>query len=181
MGSFDEVMCSLQARWARLQPRERLVLLSGLGVLILIVAYLLLWEPATRGIRQLQAELPALRTQNAAMQAMAQEAVRLRGNAPSAGLLPSDQLPAVRQSLEQAGLKAMVESVREGRVRVRIDDADYSAWAAWLANAESQLGARTASASITALSAGNVTAASGHVRVELQLDFSRPVPGSNKS
>ncbi len=181
MSGLNAVIHSMQARWASRQPRERLLLMTGMGALILIIAYLSLWEPAARGIRQLGVELPMLRTQYAAMQAMAQEVARLRGRPSSAKLPQSEQVTAVRQSLERVGLKASVESAGDGRVRIRIEDTDYAAWAAWLASVENDLGARTAKASLSALSAGNAAAASGHVRVELVLDFSKPVSGASKS
>lgn len=176
MNRSDGAMVNLKKIWLGRQPRERLMLSAGMALLVLVIAYLVLWQPAARGIRQLQTELPMLRTQNATMQLMAQEVSRLRGGSnASASLPPAERLNAVRQSLERAGLKsAAVELAGENRVRIRIDDVDYGSWANWLANAEGELGTRAASAIITTL---NTTAGTGHVRVELLLDFAKSGAG----
>ena len=96
---------ALVAWWQQLALRERGLVMLGVAVLLLVVGYLLLWEPAALGIRKLEADLPQLRVQAASMRAMADEAQRLRaagGNATP--IAPDDRVAAVRRSLQRAGL-----------------------------------------------------------------------------
>ena len=96
---------ALVAWWQQLALRERGLVMLGVSVLLLVVGYLLLWEPAALGIRKLEADLPQLRVQAASMRAMADEAQRLRaagGNATP--IAPDDRVAAVRRSLQRAGL-----------------------------------------------------------------------------
>ena len=91
--------------WQQLAQRERGLVMSGVAVLVLVVGYLLLWEPAAMGIRKLEADLPQLRAQSASLRAMAGEAQRLRaagGN--TTPIAPDDRVAAVRRSLARAGL-----------------------------------------------------------------------------
>jgi general secretion pathway protein M len=166
-----------QTWWVRRAPREQLILLCAAAVLACLLVWLLLWQPAANGIRQLDVELRELRTQSAALQAMADEARSLRATARAAVPLPAGQrLGAVQQGLERAGITAQTASEGTTRVRVSMADVDYAAWATWLASAETELGARTARAELMALNpASSPNFVAGHVRVEVLLDFA---PGS---
>jgi type II secretory pathway component PulM len=85
------------------------MLASGGLLVLLVVVYLLLWEPPAVGIRKLSDDLPRLRAENASMLAMAGEAARLRGAAGNATpIAPTDRVAAVRRSLERAGLWSAV-------------------------------------------------------------------------
>jgi type II secretory pathway component PulM len=91
--------------WQGLAERERTLVVGGGIVVLLVLVYVLLWEPAALGIRKLTADLPQLREQNAALHAMADEAVRLRAAAGSAPPITIAERPAaVRRTLERAGL-----------------------------------------------------------------------------
>lgn len=96
---------ALVAWWQGLALRERGLVMSGVAVLVLVVGYMLLWEPAVVGIRKLEADLPQLRAQAVSLRAMADEAQRLRaagGN--TTPIAPDDRVAGVRRSLERAGL-----------------------------------------------------------------------------
>jgi type II secretory pathway component PulM len=95
----------LVAWWQGLAERERRVLGGGALVLVAVLVWLLLWEPAAQGIRKLQADLPQLVAQDASMRALAAEAATLRAaNGNVAAIAPADRLAAVRRSLQRAGL-----------------------------------------------------------------------------
>jgi general secretion pathway protein M len=162
--------------WASRTPREQSILVLAAIMIAAALVYWLVWQPSARGIRQLQAELPELRKQHAELQAMAIEAQGLRAQAGQTAAVPAaERLAAVKRSLQRAGLAAEVAAQGETRVRVRVADVDYAVWAAWLAAAEGELGARTARASVAALEKPD---ASGRVRVELELDFSPSAAGT---
>ncbi len=91
--------------WQGLADRERGLVGFGTLLVVLVVAYLLLWEPPATGVRKLEGEVPRLRAENASLRAMADEAARLRGAAGTAApAAPTDRVAAVRRSLERAGL-----------------------------------------------------------------------------
>ena len=96
---------SLARWWDGLAPRERRLVTGGLVVVLAVLVWLLLWEPPAQGIRKLQADLPQLRSQDAAMRAMAAEATTLRSaSGATAAIAPAERVAAVRRSLERAGL-----------------------------------------------------------------------------
>lgn len=163
--------------WASRTPREQSILVLAALSIAAALVYWLVWQPSAHGIGQLQAELPELRKQHAELQAMAFEAQGLRAQASQTVAVPAaERLAAVKRSLQRAGLAAAeVAAQGETRVRVRVADVDYAVWAAWLAAAEGELGARTARASVGALEKPD---ASGRVRVELELDFSPSAAGT---
>jgi len=178
-GSFGRSFAPLKNWWTSRMPREQSIVLLGAALVAAALVYGLVWQPSARGIRQLQAELPELRRQNAELQAMAFEAKGLRAQASqSVAVPPAERLAAVKHSLERAGLAAEASAEGDTRVRVRVADVDYAVWAAWLAGAEGELGARTARASVAAL---DKPEASGRVRVELELEFSSSAASANTS
>lgn len=98
-------MAALVAWWQRLAERERRLVVGGTAIVVAVLVYMMLWEPAADGIRRLQADLPQLRAQEASLRNMAGEAATLRaagGAAPA--VAPSDRVAAVRRSLQRAGL-----------------------------------------------------------------------------
>lgn len=91
--------------WQRLAERERRLVVFGTAIVVAVLAYMTLWEPAANGIRRLNADLPQLHAQEASLRSMATEASTLRaagGAATAVG--PSDRVAAVRRSLQRAGL-----------------------------------------------------------------------------
>lgn len=91
--------------WQRLAERERRLVVFGTSIVVAVVVYLTLWEPAADGIRKLRADLPQLRTQEASLRSMATEASTLRAAGGAASTVaPSDRVAAVRRSLQRAGL-----------------------------------------------------------------------------
>jgi len=110
--------------WQGLAARERAVLAFGAVVVAAVAVYLLLWEPPAQGIRKLRADLPALRAQDAAMRAMADEAGRLRAaGGTAATIAPSDRIAAVRRSLQRAGLWREGASASPAATAARAGDA----------------------------------------------------------
>lgn len=96
---------ALIAWWQQLATRERGFMLVGVAVLVLVAAYMLLWEPAALGIRKLEADVPQLRAQSASLRAMGDEVQRMRAAGGSTTpIAPDDRAAAVRRSLERAGL-----------------------------------------------------------------------------
>ncbi len=99
--------------WQGLEDRERRLVALGLAIVAAVVVYLAPWEPAALGIRKLTADLPALREQDAAIHAMADEATRLRAAVgATTPIATGARAAAVRRSLERAGLAGGSSSAR---------------------------------------------------------------------
>ena len=93
------------AMWRGLAPREKRMIAFGVAVLLAVLVYAFLWEPAAVGIKKLRADLPTMRAQNASMRTMGEEAQRLRAAGGNATVIaPAERVAAVRRSLERAGL-----------------------------------------------------------------------------
>lgn len=113
---------ALTAWWQGLATRERRILGFGGLVLVLVIVYLLLWEPPQQGIRKLQADLPDLYAQDASMRSMAAEAASLRASSGNVtAIAPAERIAAVRRSLQRAGLW------REGATPTAAKSAERSA------------------------------------------------------
>jgi general secretion pathway protein M len=90
--------------WSSLQVRERRILGYGGAGVLLVLAYLLAFEPAWVGRQRLQAELPQLRGQLAQMEGLAGEAQRLAGQTNQTAESPQQLKLALEQSIAAAGL-----------------------------------------------------------------------------
>ena len=106
---------SLLLKWNALSPRDRRMLVLAGGFLLIVLTWLLAFEPAWDGRRQLARELPALRSDLAQMDQLAEEA-RLAASAPRQGVESASQLRTrVEETLADSGLSG---SVAQPAIRV---------------------------------------------------------------
>lgn len=119
--------------WGGLQARERRVLGIGGTLLVLVLVWLLAFEPAWNGRRKLAAELPSLRGQLAKMEGLAGEARRLSGQASQATDSPQQLKVALERSIDAAGLKGAMSqlTVAGDLIDLRFKDVSFAAWLAW--------------------------------------------------
>lgn len=124
--------------WVSLQSRERRVLGIGTALLSLVLAYLLVFEPAWVGRQRLQAELPKLRAQLAQMEGLATEARRLSGQAATSGTATPQQLKVqLEQSIAAAGLQSSVSqlTVSGELIDLRFKSVAFPVWLQWFDSA----------------------------------------------
>lgn len=160
-----------QARqyWSERSARERRVLRLGASFLAIVVAYLLLVDPALSGITRLQRLLPQTRLQAGELEALVVEAKRLRALPPVAAPGAADARTALYASLDSAGLAATRNApLPNGDVRLNFTNVPYARWASWLASAERTLGVHAVSVGVKA------TATPGNTDVELALRLPHP-------
>lgn len=155
--------------WRALARRERRMVIAAVAVVLVAVGYLLLFEPAWRGSRALEAELPGLRRQAAQMEAMAGEARRLTS-------APQQQagVPALRRQLESsveaAGLKPFLSQVQVNGelIEMRFAQVPYEQWLAWVDPALREARLRVVDASVQR------EATAGVVSARLTLEGPKP-------
>lgn len=134
--------------WRGLQPRERLMVGGGAGVLALLFFYFGLWAPLHNDLARLRSDVPKAAEQLAWMRAQAGRVNQLRaaGSTPVKG---GGLLSFVEQSATAFNLKQNIKNTTaEGSnaVRVVIDGASFNNLVGWLANLSKQGGVRVDSA-----------------------------------
>ncbi len=116
--------------WTERTSRERWILGVGSSLLLLVLCWLLLIDPALQGRARWKQALPLLRADYAQMQSLAQQA--LAAPAPSATApLPPDRA-AMERSLAAHGLKAQSLNAGEDGVRIALTDVSFSALIDWV-------------------------------------------------
>lgn len=120
--------------WSQRQARERWVLGVGAVVAALVLVWVLLWEPLATNRDELRAEVQRQAVELAWMRpAVADAAGRGRVDVPAAD--GRSLLARVDAGLRVAGLGnqlVAVEPQGNGRVSVRLSQADFDRFAPWL-------------------------------------------------
>lgn len=162
------VLESVLQRWYMLAERERRIIAGGLALLVLAIAWLVLFEPAWLGRRALQSELPTLRTQLAQVEQLAAEANRL-GAVSRANDSPQALQAQLEQSIDSAGLRPALEQLSASGTLfdVRFKRVSHAAWLAWLDTTTREMRLRVADVAITR------EAGTGLVSVRLALEMPR--------
>lgn len=131
-------------------PRERRIVVAGAVLLAAAAVWLLLFEPAWVGRQRLQSELPAMRSQLAQVEQMADEARRL-GAVPAGSDSPQAVKAQLEKSIEGAGLKpALAQLTLTGNLfELRFKSVPYAAWLTWLDAASRETRLRVVDAAVT--------------------------------
>ncbi|WP_372874902.1 type II secretion system protein M [Pseudomonas sp.] len=137
----------LVQRWRALQSRERLALgLLALFVL-LVLLYLLLWQPAQRGVTAARSAYEQERGLHAYLQAQAPLARSLVSK-PQTSLDPTRLQGLVTASAAKQGLAIVrVDSDRDGSLQVSVQPAPFAQLLRWFSSLEQQ-GVRIAEAGL---------------------------------
>ncbi len=120
------------AFWEARNPREQAILGGGSLILLLVVGYTVLWEPAATGRVALAKTLPGLRASLAEMETLAQEARGLSAS-PAPSLRGDALTQALQDSLGQHGLKATrLATTGDNAVQVQLEKVAFGSVASWL-------------------------------------------------
>lgn len=153
--------------WEARSARERSVLTIAGGLLLLVLVWLWLFDPALHGRAQLKKTLPALHAQLAQLQALTKEAAALPA-ANSAGTTsegtPSLSRSLLESSLARKGIKAQTLEINGELVQMKLSDVSFAALIAWLG--EMQVAAQLAvnDATVVALTQSDKVDASFSLR-----------------
>lgn len=148
---MNKLLTRLKAEhWNTLSASEQKTVLRGAWVLVPLLAYGLLWQPAHDALPKLQAALPQLRAQADQMQALAGQAQTLRQQAQIA-VLDSDALRlAVEKSAKEANLPLLVTPGEQNSVRISADNLAFAQWLQWQRTLETTQHIRIAAAMLVA-------------------------------
>ncbi len=148
---MNKMLASLKARhWDNLSAAEQKTVRRGAWVLLPLLAYGLLWQPAHEALPGLRAALPRLRAQADQMQQLAGQAQTLRQQAQLA-VLDSDALKvAVERSAQAANLPLLVTPGEQNSVRISAENIAFAQWLTWLHALEGTQHIRVSSALLVA-------------------------------
>lgn len=126
------MMGRLRLWWQGLNQRERAMTAAGATLVAIALLYVAAIEPAWKARARLGAELPKLRAQAAEIDAMAQEAGRLKGSGTAVA-----SASAARTALEQSAARGNLGAVRiavldERRLSASAKGVPAGQWLAWL-------------------------------------------------
>lgn len=121
--------------WQARNPRERMTLLIGGVLSLLLVLYLFVWDPITSDRERLLRDLPTLRARGAEFRRNADEAEAFRTRLKSRAT--GQPLPAtIEASSKQANLGAplrSVQSLSDDRAQVSGNGIQFDALVRWIA------------------------------------------------
>lgn len=131
----------MMQRLEQLKPRERLLVIGGGLLALLLLGWALLWDPLTRSEQVLKVRVQALQADVAWMrQSASQLATQALTQAPN---MSGSALSAVESGLTAARLNAglkQLSPVGEGRVRVVLEGVSFDALMDWLQQLERDFG-----------------------------------------
>jgi general secretion pathway protein M len=140
--------------WHSRAFRERQLIAIVATVLLPIVFYFLLWQPAHQAVAKLSLSLPALQAQSRILQENAAEVDALRHRPQLAALDPQ----AFKLNIEQSALKHQLTiSISPmgaqdlNGIRIAGDAISFASWLSWLRELQQEQHIRAESVSITAL------------------------------
>lgn len=151
---------TLAQRWQRLSPRDRLALLALAAFLALVLFYLLLWQPAARGVQSARSAFEEQRSLHAYLQSRAPE-LRGRELRPRTSVDPARLQGLVTASAAEQGLAIeRVDAEGYGAVQVSLQPAPFEQLLRWLQSLEGQ-GVRIEEAGLERRDEGRVAARLG--------------------
>lgn len=134
MSKFDQKIQDLRGRattfWMARTEQERKFLGVGGVVLVLGLFYGVLLDPALSGRARLATELPIKRQQAAEMQALAREAIALRGQNTIAP--PPMTRESLAASLAAQGLGSPTVNITGEYARIQLTNVPFAAVVTWL-------------------------------------------------
>ena len=154
----------MNAWWTGLAPRERLIVGGGSVVLMLVLIYLMIWEPIANKREQVRTDISALSADLVWMQQVAGQVKRRaaqQGNQSSAGAAGGSVLTLVEVSARAAGLHETLERVQPEGLGARIWFAEtgFDGLLSWLGELEQRQGLHVSQLAVDAGNApGMVTA-----------------------
>ncbi len=140
--------------WERRASGERRAIALAALILLPLLAYMLLWQPARSAVARLNVSVPAMRAQAALLRDQTAE-VAMIGHYPHPAVLDAAALMSVVEtSAEQHQIRGAITTldVQGGNsVRITLDSVPFDQWLHWLRDLQQEQHVRVDSAGIVAL------------------------------
>lgn len=162
--SVNPLVSNLRARWNALSASEQRTLSWGMWVLLPVLAYAVLWQPAHSAVSKLHQSLPPLRAQLVQMRAQSDEVQTLRQQAKPAVLDGAAMKKIVEIAAVREGWAApafLLELTEQNDVRIVAESIPFARWMHFLRELETTHHIRVGTLSITPSSAQGVVKVSG--------------------
>lgn len=131
---LNPLRTSFVSFWDARNSRERSVLLIASALVLLLLIWLWLIDPALQGRAQLRKTLPAMQAQLAQLQALTKQAAAL----PASEAKATNSTPLSRSMLESSlarkDLKPQTLEVNGELVRLKLSGVSFAALIGWLAD-----------------------------------------------
>lgn len=150
----EKKRASIVLYWSQLHQRERRLLASVAILILLILIYLWLIQPAWDGRARLLKDMPALRQQSAEMRALTEKAVALSSQPAQRILVPLNK-ETLEIGLKSKGLTPQSIVISGDSAKIQMDSVDFAGLIDWLANVQSTAHWQVVDANVSAL--GGVT------------------------
>ena len=136
---------------ARASGERRLIAWAAL-ILLPLLAFFLMWQPAHSAVAKLHASVPAMRIQAALLREQTAE-VAMLGHYPHPAVLDAAALKSVVEaSAEQHRMPITTLDAQGGNsVRITLDSVSFDRWLHWLRDLQQEQHVRVDSAGIAAL------------------------------
>lgn len=140
--------------WDARPERERQMLTIGAVIVLPILVYLLLWQPAHSAVRKLKASVPAMRAQIAQLHIQSAEVARVR-HLPKPAVLDTNAMKvavetaAVRHQLREA--LSTLDTQEPNAVRITLAAVPFEQWLRWVRELQQEQSIRAESVAIVAL------------------------------
>jgi type II secretory pathway component PulM len=148
----SDLLMQMKSRWAALSASEQRMVKWGAIIVLPILFYLLLWQPAHANVAKLQTSVPQMRAQLAQIQAQAVEVQTLRQGAHPAVLEGDALRRIVTGAAEASGWAApmlVIEQADKQAVRVSAESIAFASWIKFLREIDSAHHIRADSLTVT--------------------------------
>ena len=128
----------LAQRWRALAPRERLSLASLAGFLVLVLLYVMLWQPTQQRLLAARASFEAQRELNVYLHSQA-PAARTLASAPQASVDPARLQGLVTATAAEQGLSIeRLDNAGDGALQLNLQPAPFAQLLRWFTVLQAQ-------------------------------------------
>lgn len=141
-------------QWNNRPAQERRTILLGAVVLIPVIYYFMLWQPAHQALAKLHTAVPVLQAQSARLTEQAAEVEALRHRPQLAALDAMALKTSVDESAQRHQLRASITTLEiqePNSVRIGCNAIPFAVWLNWLRDLQQEQHIRADSVSIAAL------------------------------
>jgi general secretion pathway protein M len=121
--------------WRSLEERERVAVLAAAVVLLLVLAYVFVWDPVHSEVASLRKGVVAQQELSDWMRSAAAEVRRHRSMVSTGGGAGQSLLARVESTARKAGLSKTIKRIQpdgSGRVRIWLEDVPFDDALAWM-------------------------------------------------